>query len=65
MPPGSSPQTQRVDQYMTVGKSAQAHALHTPTFSLKHFRAIKKIGMQVSAEKTLLMERRINANAWV
>src|SRR6185503_3768285 len=47
-------QTQRVDQYITVGSKAQAHALQTPTFSLKHLRAIKKIGMHVSAEKMLL-----------
>jgi hypothetical protein len=55
--------TQRVDQYMTVGNSAQPHALQTATFSLKHFRAIKKIGMHVNAEKILLMVRRMNAEA--
>src|SRR5436305_8322323 len=31
-------QTQRVDQYMTVGSSAQPHALETATLSLKHLR---------------------------
>src|SRR6267154_4087380 len=38
--------TQRVDQYITEGKSAQVHAVQTETFSLKHFFAIKKIGTQ-------------------
>src|SRR5439155_21696095 len=58
-------QTQRVHQYITVGKSAHAHAVHTATLSLKHFRAMRKIGMQVSAEKTLLMLSKIRADAWV
>src|SRR3954470_14217511 len=57
--------TQRVDQYMIVGNSAQPHALHTATFSLKHLRAIRKIGTHVNAEKILLIVRRMNAEACV
>src|SRR5438270_10362261 len=56
-------QTQRTLQYITVGSKAHAHALNTATFSLKHFRATKKIGMQVSAEKRLLIASKINADA--
>src|SRR5438552_2744775 len=44
-------QTQRVAK--PDGSSAQNHDAHTATFSLKHRRAIKKMGMQVSAEKIL------------
>src|ERR1700686_1560296 len=55
--------TQRVDQYITIGNNAHPHALHTATFSLKHFRAIRKIGMHVSAENTLLMVSKIKAEA--
>ena len=47
--------TQRVHQYITWGSSAQVHAEPTATFSLKILRAIRKIGMQVRAEKMLLM----------
>src|ERR1700680_3189762 len=57
--------TQRVDQYITIGNNAQPHAPHIATFPLKHFRAIRKIGMHVSAEKTLLIVSKINAEACV
>src|SRR6267154_1715753 len=50
--------TQRVHQYMTGGNTAQSQAVQTASFSLKHFLAIRKIGMQVSAEKRLLRPRR-------
>src|SRR5579872_1730460 len=53
--------TQRVHQYITWGSSAQVHAEPTATFSLKILRAIRKIGMQVRAEKMLLMVSRMNA----
>src|SRR5580704_4423286 len=55
--------TQRVHQYMTDGSKAQSHEVQTATFSLKQRLAIRKIGMQVSAEKTLLMLSRTNAEA--
>src|SRR5207248_981245 len=58
-------QTHRVHQYITDGSNAQAQAVQTATFSLKHFRAIRKVGMHVSAEKILLMESRMNADPWV
>ena len=48
-------QTQRVHQKITEGNSAHVQALQTATFSLKHLFAMRKIGMQVSAEKILLM----------
>src|SRR3954467_999363 len=48
-------QTQRVAQVITEGNKAQNQQVHRATFSLKHFRPIKKIGIQVSAEKILLM----------
>src|SRR5204863_4391824 len=57
--------TQRVDQYIIEGRSAQVHALHTATRSLKHRFAVKKMGMQVSAEKMQLMVNKINADAWL
>src|SRR5271170_1169192 len=50
--------TQRVHQKITVGSSAQVHELHTATLSSKHLFAIRKIGMQVRAEKMLLRLRR-------
>src|SRR5947207_4814518 len=57
--------TQRVLQYITVGSSAHPQAVHTATFSLKHLRAIRKIGMQVRAEKMLLRLSRMRAEALV
>ena len=56
--------TQRVHQNMTFGSKAHAHAEPTATFSEKIRRAIKKIGMQVKAEKMLLMVSRTNADAF-
>src|SRR5713226_6640401 len=46
-------QTQRVHQYITDGSSAHDQALQTATFSLKHFRPIRKMGTQVRAETKL------------
>src|SRR5580693_3304944 len=54
-------QTQRVHQKITEGSSTHVQELHTATFSSKHLFAIRKIGMQVSAEKILLMLRRTRA----
>ena len=56
-------QTQRVHQNMTLGRSAQAHAEPTATFSEKILRAIRKIGTQVSVEKTLFIVSSTNADA--
>src|SRR5579864_1559755 len=47
--------TQRVHQKITLGSRAQAQAEPTATFSEKTRRAIKNIGIQVSAEKRLLI----------
>src|SRR5215469_9092613 len=47
--------THRVHQYITYGNRLQNHADHTATFSPKHRRPIKKMGIEVSAEKMLLM----------
>src|SRR5689334_23101578 len=58
-------QTQRVHQYITDGSRAHSHPLQTATFSSKTFRAIRKMGMQVSAENRLLIESRITADAGV
>src|SRR6266404_9267336 len=58
-------QTQRDPQYITVGNSAHAQLAQTATFSPKHFRAIRKIGTQVRAEKMLLMMSRISAEVRV
>src|SRR6266566_2086564 len=44
------------------GSSAQNHDAHTATFSLKQRRAIKKMGMQVSAEKILFNISRASAD---
>src|SRR5437899_9712555 len=55
--------TQRVHQNITDGSSTQAQAVHTATFSLKHRLAIRKIGMQVSAEKKLWMLSKTSAAA--
>src|SRR6266700_3052920 len=57
--------TQRVHQYITEGKSAHSHAVHTATFSAKHFLAIRKMGIQVSAEKALFRLSRISAEVRV
>src|SRR5580658_10061811 len=56
-------QIARVHQNMTLGSRAHAHAEPTATFSEKIRRAIRKIGKQVSAEKTLFSVRRTNADA--
>src|SRR5206468_11897731 len=56
-------QTQRVAN--PEGNSAQNHDAQTATVSLKHRRAIKKMGMQVSAEKMLLTINRTSADARV
>src|SRR5438105_12591718 len=48
-------QTQRVAQAITGGSNAHSQQVQSATRSLKQRRAIQKIGMQVSAEKTLLM----------
>src|SRR6184192_759373 len=53
-------QTQRVAK--PDGSSAQNHDAHTATFSLKQRRAIKKMGMQVSAEKILFNISRASAD---
>ena len=55
--------TQRVHQKMTDGSRAHVHADHTATLSSKHLLAIRNIGMQVSAEKTLLRLSRTKAEA--
>src|ERR1700739_1894785 len=57
-------QTQRVDQNMTFGSSVQAHAEPTATFSEKIRRAIKKMGMQVNAEKRLFNVSSTKADAF-
>ena len=49
---------------MTLGSKAQAQADPTATFSEKILRAIRKIGTQVSAEKTLLIVSSTNADAF-
>ena len=56
-------QTQRVHQNITFGSNAQAHAEPTATLSEKMRLAIRKIGMQVRAEKRLLIASRTNADA--
>ena len=56
-------QIARVHQNMTFGSRAQAHAEPTATFSEKILRAIRKIGMQVSAEKTLFVVSSTKADA--
>src|ERR1051326_3920392 len=53
--------TQRVHQYIIVGRRAHAQEDQIATLSLKHFLAIRKIGRQVRAEKILLMVSRISA----
>src|SRR5579862_3468825 len=47
-------QMARVHQNMTLGSNAHAHADPTATFSENMRRAIRKIGMHVSAEQKLL-----------
>src|ERR1700693_2118857 len=58
-------QTQRVHQYMTGGITAQSQADQMASFSPKHLLAIRKIGMQVSAEKKLFRPSKTSAEAWV
>jgi hypothetical protein len=48
---------------MTYGRRAQVQAEATATFSEKIRRAMRKIGMQVSAEKKLLRLRSTKADA--
>src|SRR5579862_1251273 len=55
--------TQRVHQYITGGITAQSQPVQTASFSSKHLLAIRKMGMQVSAENRLLMVRSANADA--
>src|SRR5579871_5777152 len=57
-------QTSRVHQNITLGRSAQAHADPTATFSEKTRRPMRKIGMHVSAEKPLFTVRRTNAESF-
>src|SRR5581483_7001963 len=57
--------TQRVHQYITEGSNAHVHDVQTATFSLKHLFAMRKIGIQVSAEKKLLIESKTNADVWL
>src|SRR5215468_3713113 len=54
-------QTQRVAN--PEGMSAHNHEAHTATFSLKHRRAIRKMGMHVSAEKMPFKISRTSADA--
>src|ERR1700722_1461305 len=56
--------TQRVHQNMTFGNRAQAQVEPTATFSEKIRRAIRKIGMHVRAEKTLLRANSTKAEAF-
>ena len=56
-------QIARVHQKITLGNSAHAHADPTATFSEKIRRAIRKIGMQVRAENTLLIASSTKADA--
>src|SRR6266852_5743640 len=58
-------QTHRVHQYMTGGITAHSQAVQIANFSSKHRLAIRKIGMQVSAEKKLLRPSRTTAAACV
>src|SRR5258708_18256370 len=55
--------TQRVHQYITCGSSVQVQAAPMATFSEKIQRAVRKIGMHVSAEKRLLRLSNTNADA--
>src|SRR5450755_452053 len=56
-------QTQRVLQNITDGSSTHNQQVQRPIFSLKHFPAIRKIGIHVNEEKMLLMLRRRIADA--
>jgi hypothetical protein len=53
-----------VHQNITFGNRAQAHADPTATLSEKILRPVRKMGMQVSAEKTLLSASKTNAEAF-
>src|ERR1700746_2618395 len=57
-------QTARVHQNITLGSSAHAHADMTATFSENIRFAIRKMGMHVSAEKTLLITSSTKAEAF-
>src|SRR5260221_201457 len=57
--------TQRVHQYMTGGITPHSQAVQIASLSLKHRLAIRKIGMQVSAEKKLLRPSSTTAEACV
>jgi len=50
---------------MTLGSSAHAHADPTATFWEKMRRAMRKMGMQVKAEKALFNVSSTNAEAFV
>src|SRR5450631_107078 len=56
-------QIARVHQKMMLGSRAHAHAEPTATFSENIRRAMRKIGRQVSAEKTLFSISSTNADA--
>src|SRR6266481_3901944 len=58
-------QTQRVHQYITDGLTAHSQAVQIASFSSKHRLAIRKMGMQVSAENRLLIISSTSAEAWV
>jgi hypothetical protein len=51
-----------VHQYITLGSSAHAHADPTATFTEKIRRAMRKIGIHVSAENTLFIVNSTNAD---
>src|ERR1700686_1309293 len=57
-------QTARVHQNITLGSSAHAHADITATFSENIRFAMRKIGIHVSAEKTLLSTSSTKAEAF-
>src|SRR4051794_29011836 len=56
--------TARVHQNITLGSNAHAHADPTATFSENMRFAIRKIGMQVTAENTLFSTNSTNAEAF-
>ena len=56
-------QIARVHQNITLGSKAHAQPEPTPTFSEKIRRAIRKIGMHVSAEKRLFTLSSTKADA--
>src|SRR5215831_7986314 len=56
--------TARVHQNITLGSKAHAHAEPTATFSEKTRLAIRKVGMQVRAEKALFSVKSTKAEAF-